>query len=154
PAPSPSRRMEQILPEKICPNAPTLARCGCMKVYRRNFLALAVAGAALALARPARAGSKPRVVAEDARGLTLAADLEHAPFPAQGAAYQDRTVFVFVPAHYTPPRDGRVSMVVHFHGHNTTAERAMAAHELREQLFDSKQNAILVVPQGPVFAAD
>jgi hypothetical protein len=47
-----------------------------------------------------------------------------------------------------------VSVVVHFHGHNTSAERAMEAHELREQLFDSKQNAILVAPQGPLLAAD
>jgi hypothetical protein len=120
-----------------------------MKVHRRSFLALA---AALALTRSAKAAK--RVVSEDERGVTLAEELEHAPFPAPGAPYQDRTVFVFIPQHFVPPRDGRVSMVVHFHGHNTTAERAMAAHELREQLYDSKQNAILVVPQGPVFAAD
>jgi hypothetical protein len=45
-------------------------------------------------------------------------------------------------------------MLVHFHGHNSTAERAMVAHELREQLFDSKQNAILVVPELAVLAPD
>jgi hypothetical protein len=86
--------------------------------------------------------------------VTLALELDHAPYPAPAGAYQDRTVMVFVPHHHRAPRDGRISMVVHFHGHNTTAERAMAAHELREQLFDSKQNAILLVPQGPVLAAD
>jgi hypothetical protein len=43
---------------------------------------------------------------------------------------------------------------VHFHGHNTTAERALVAHDLREQLADSKQNALLVVPQLAVIAAD
>jgi hypothetical protein len=47
-----------------------------------------------------------------------------------------------------------VSFVVHFHGHNTTAERATTAHQLREQLFESKQNAILVVPQLAVMAPD
>jgi hypothetical protein len=124
-----------------------------MKVVRRHFLALAAFGA-LAVTRPAWASSKVRIVGDDARGITLAVDLDNAPFPAPGAPYQDRTVFVFIPEYFPPPRDGKVSMVVHFHGHNTTAERAMAAHELREQLYDSKQNAILVVPQGPVFAPD
>jgi hypothetical protein len=95
-----------------------------------------------------------RVVATDPRGVTLAMELDHAPFPAPSAAYQDRTVFAFVPVHHRVGRDNRVSAVVHFHGHNTTAERALAAHELREQLFESKQNAILLVPQGPVLAAD
>jgi hypothetical protein len=40
------------------------------------------------------------------------------------------------------------------HGHTTTAERAMVAHQLREQIADSKQNALLVVPQLAVMAAD
>jgi hypothetical protein len=86
--------------------------------------------------------------------VTLALDLDHAPFPAPGSPYQDRTVFAFVPRHHRVGRDSRVSVVVHFHGHNTTAERALVAHELREQLFESKQNAILLVPQGPVLAPD
>jgi hypothetical protein len=125
-----------------------------MKVDRRHFLGLAASGVALALGRPARAASKVRARTSDARGTTLALELENAPFPAPGAPYQDRTVFVFVPEHYAPPRDERVSVIVHFHGHNTTAERAMMVHELREQLYDSKQNAILAVPQGPLVAAD
>lgn len=125
-----------------------------VSVSRRAFLG-GLSAAALALAtRPARAASRVRQVASDENGTTLALDLDHAPFPAGGAAYQDRTVFAFVPKHHRTARDGRVSVVVHFHGHNTTAERAIAAHELREQLADSKQNAILLVPQGPVMAAD
>ena len=129
-------------------------------VSRRAFLGgLAASLVAVAVARPARAagaGAPPRIraITSDERGTTLTLDLDHAPFPAAGASYQDRTVFAFVPRHHRAPRDGRISMVVHFHGHNTTAERAMAAHELREQLFDSKQNAILLVPQGPVMAQD
>ena len=74
--------------------------------------------------------------------------------PAPGRGYRDDTVIVFVPAHYRFRDDEGVAALVHFHGHNTTAERAMVAHELREQLVDSKQNAILVVPQLAVFAAD
>jgi hypothetical protein len=81
-------------------------------------------------------------------------ELEHAPFPAAGSAYRDATVLAFVPRHFRPSRDGCVSVVVHFHGHNTTAERAMNAHQLREQLFDSKQNAILLVPEIAVMAPD
>src|SRR5262249_11739444 len=50
--------------------------------------------------------------------------------------------------------DEGVATLVHFHGHSTTAERAMVAHQLREQVADSKQNAILVVPQLAVMAAD
>ncbi|MGH7439809.1 MAG: hypothetical protein ACRENE_29325, partial [Polyangiaceae bacterium] len=47
-----------------------------------------------------------------------------------------------------------VAALVHFHGHNNTAETAMTRHELREQLADSRQNAILIVPQLAVMAAD
>jgi hypothetical protein len=86
--------------------------------------------------------------------VTLALELDHAPFPSAGAPYEDRSVFAFVPSYHRVGRGHGVSIVTHFHGHNTTAERALVAHELREQLFDSKQNAVLLVPQGPVLAAD
>ncbi len=90
----------------------------------------------------------------DARGTTLALALDSAPFPAPGAGYADDTVLVFVPAHYRFRAEEGVAVLVHFHGHSTTAERAMAAHELREQLADSRQNALLVVPQLATNAAD
>jgi hypothetical protein len=93
-------------------------------------------------------------VAVDARGVTATLELEDAPFPAGGGGYADPTVLVFVPHHHRVGRDATVSTVVHFHGHNTTAERAFVAHQLAEQLFESKQNAILVVPQLAVMAAD
>ena len=63
-------------------------------------------------------------------------------------------MIVFVPASYSYREEEGVAALVHFHGHRTTAERAMVAHELREQLADSKQNAILVVPQLAVMASD
>jgi hypothetical protein len=85
-------------------------------------------------------------------GTTLELLLASAPFPDVGSGYRDSTVLVFVPLHYRPGR--ALDLVVHFHGHNTTARSAIAAHQLREQLWDSKQNAILVVPQGPVESAD
>jgi hypothetical protein len=93
----------------------------------------------------------------DERGTTLVLGLDHAPFPAPGGAYRDDSVLVFVPSHYRYTEDDEddgVAALVHFHGHNTTAEHATAAHQLREQLHDSRQNAILVVPQLAVSSAD
>lgn len=105
-------------------------------------------------APPPRAGSRVARVTSDERGVTLVLELASAPFPAPGAWHRDPTVIVFVPRHHRPGQGGATGFVVHFHGHNTTAERAMVAHQLREQLFDSKQNAILVVPQLAVMAPD
>ena len=126
-------------------------------MQRRAFLlGVAAVAAAVTLAPAAEAASRNKVkdVRVDHRGVTLTLALDASPFPAPGAPYTDPTTLVFVPRHYRLPRSGAIDMVVHFHGHNTNAARAMRAHELREQLFDSKQNAILVVPQGPVLAAD
>jgi hypothetical protein len=125
-------------------------------MHRRTFLAALASAPLLAWARSARAQAAPRLldVARDARGTTLALGLEHAPFPAPGAGYRDDTVIVFVPAHYRWRAEDGVAALVHFHGHNSTAERAMAAHQLREQLADSRQNALLVVPQLAVMSAD
>lgn len=47
-----------------------------------------------------------------------------------------------------------IDYVVHFHGHSNTVRKAMRNHKLREQFSLSLQNAILVVPQGPVNTVD
>jgi hypothetical protein len=122
-------------------------------ISRRTLL---TGTAALLLGKVARAESAIKLVKSERSelGTTLRLELPHAPFPAPGAAYTDSTVFVFVPAHLRASREGATSVVVHFHGHNTTAERALDTHRLREQLADSKQDAILVVPQGAVMAPD
>lgn len=113
-------------------------------------------GAPAAPIAPPAAPANPRIVkiSNDARGVTVTLDLAHAPFPAQGSWHQDSTVIAFIPHHHRVARDASVSVVVHFHGHHTTAERAITAHQLKEQLFESKQNAILLVPQLAVMAAD
>jgi hypothetical protein len=134
-------------------------------ISRRAMLALAASLGLTVFARRAdadatssAAGSKitSRVtrVSSDERGVTLILELEHAPFPAPGSWYRDPTVLVFVPRHHRPGPGGAIHFVVHFHGHNSTAERATLAHQLREQLHDSKQNAILVVPELAVLAPD
>jgi hypothetical protein len=113
---------------------------------------MAMAASIAMVAPVARAASHVRSVAHDERGVTLMLELEHAPFPAPGSWHRDSTVLVFVPRHFRPA--GPVSFLVHFHGHNSTVERATVAHQLREQLYDSKQNAILVVPELAVMAPD
>jgi len=94
-----------------------------------------------------------RDIVMGARGATIYLEMEHGPFPHRGSSYSDNTTIVYVPYHFRL-RDDRIDTVMHFHGHRTTAEQAMRDHELREQLLDSLQNAILVMPQGPVRAAD
>ena len=129
-------------------------------MVRRDFLrwlALGVAGAGTLVA-PREAAAAPRKKVREIQagdqGTTLLLELDAAPFPCPGTPYEDATVLVFVPSHYRAPADGAVDMVVHFHGHNSTTEAAVKAHALREQLFESKQNAVLVAPQGPVNAVD
>lgn len=137
------------------------------RLSRRSFLAGTVATLSLvmttrAVAAPPAQGASPqappasRVVRIDAstQGTTITLELANAPFPAPGSWWRDPTVIVFVPKHHRVARDESVSAVVHFHGHNSSADRAIVAHQLREQLFDSKQNAILVVPQLAVRAPD
>jgi hypothetical protein len=125
-------------------------------MHRRDVLAAMAAAGVFSIVRPslAQASTRLRSIARDARGTTLVLALDHAPFPAGGAGYRDDSVLVFVPAHYRYQEEEGVAVLAHFHGHNTTAERAAAAHQLREQLADSRQNAILVVPQLAVDAAD
>jgi hypothetical protein len=125
-------------------------------MYRRTFLAAFGALSIQSLVRSARAqpSTRLRSLSRDACGTTLSLALDHSPFPCPGSPYRDDTTLVFVPGHYRYRSGEGVATLVHFHGHSTTAERAIASHELREQLSDSRQNAILVVPQLAVFAAD
>ncbi len=127
-------------------------------MHRRNLLAALAVAPLLSFARAGRAQpssrAKVKSLARDEYGTTIWLGLDHAPFPVAGSSYRDDTVIVFVPAHYRFRRGEDVATLVHLHGHNTTAERAMTAHELRQQLADSRQNALLVVPQLAVDAAD
>ncbi len=51
---------------------------------------------------------------------------------------------VFVPSHYR--NTGNWDALVHFHGHSCSMEYALKGYELREQLSESKQNVILIIP--------
>jgi hypothetical protein len=124
---------------------------------RRAVLAVLAKTSLLSAASFAQSGladARPRLKSQvrDALGTTLVLGVPQAPFA--GIGHGDDTVIVFVPDKYRFRAEEGVSALVHFHGHNSSAERALAAHALREQLVDSRQNAILVVPQLALFAAD
>lgn len=86
-------------------------------------------------------------VSRGARGVTIHLELKNSPFPAPGNAPRDATVLAFVSHRYRAPEDGKVAVVVHFHGLNGSVDQAVEKHQLREQFHDSKQNAILLVPE-------
>jgi hypothetical protein len=118
------------------------------------FLSLTSARSAQGSAQSAQAPGRARLKmqARDELGTTLVLGLPQAPFA--GVGHGDDTVIVFVPQRFRFQAEEGVSVVVHFHGHNSSAERAIAAHALREQLVDSRQNAVLIVPQLALLAAD
>ena len=129
---------------------------------RRRFLSTLGAAGGLALGAPllwipSEAGAEDRArvqrISRGKRGTTIYLRLQNGPFPAPGKRFQDNTTIVFVPHHYRVMDDYTMDLLVHFHGHNTTAARAMEQQQLREQFHDSKQNAVLVMPQGPTNAA-
>jgi len=131
-------------------------------MLRREALG-ALAGAGLSSLLPATAlglqlasseKTSIRAAEEGAHGTTFTLKARNAPYPCAGGAYSDATVLVFVPTHYRLPGSRKVDMVLHFHGHLTSVTRAMSGHRLREQLRRSRQNALLVVPQGPTMATD
>lgn len=128
---------------------------------RRTFLqstATAVAvsqvlgpGVASAKARPV---GKLIAVERNRLGTTLQLELSTAPYPhSSRKEWTDSTVWVYVPKHLRIKERPGLEVILHLHGHRDTAERAMKRHRLRAQLYDSRQNAILVVPQGPVKAS-
>ena len=88
-----------------------------------------------------------------ARGVTLHLELVNNPFPVPGSPQRDATMLAFVPHHYRAAEDGTVATVVHFHGYSSDVDAAVEKHQLREQLHESKQNAILLVPEVVANAA-
>jgi len=129
-----------------------------MPVTRRDFLRGLAATALLSplTASEALAVGTGKLVSakRNNRGTTLELQLNTAPFPhAKSPEWTDNTVWVFVPKHFRVKDKRGLDMILHFHGHRDTAAKAMKRHRLREQLQTSRQNAILVVPQGPVNAS-
>jgi len=102
-----------------------------------------------------------------AQGEWILIHLATAPFPhpkrAAGHEYKDRlyptqehysdnTVAIFVPKGFQ--ERGAVDFVIYFHGWKANVANVLARHKLIEQLVESRRNAVLVVPQGPLNAPD
>ncbi|MEO7299081.1 MAG: hypothetical protein ABI042_10965 [Verrucomicrobiota bacterium] len=100
-------------------------------------------------------------------GQLVLTNLNSAPFPhparEKGYAYKsesftaeknyhDNTVAIFIPKEMTNARTA--DFVIHFHGWRNSVTNVLRHYELIEQLAASGRKAILVVPQGPLNAAD
>ena len=85
-------------------------------------------------------------------GIYALVDLPSAPFPDGTATYNDSTVMIALPSGYAD--NGDIGTVAHLHGHNATVAEVVSTQYLREQFKLSARNAMLLVPQGPVEAAD
>ncbi|MBM4353324.1 MAG: hypothetical protein FJ109_05920 [Deltaproteobacteria bacterium] len=73
---------------------------------------------------------------------------------AQFSCYSEKQWKKLKKQGYGVRRVDAVDYVVHFHGHSNTVAKTFANHKLREQFSLSLQNAVLVVPQGPVNVVD
>ena len=113
------------------------------------------------------ASALPQVL-QVAGGRTFVVPLASAPYPhasrAGGRTYQGKlydaathyansNVGIFVPDGWHP-ENGAVDAIVHFYGWNHDIAATFSTYRLREQLVQSKRNAILIVPEGPTYAPD
>jgi hypothetical protein len=89
---------------------------------------------------------------DDEWGTYTIVDLPSAPFPDGHASYTDASVMIGLPA--TWDDNGELAVVTHLHGHNATIEEVDEEQYLRAQFSLSGRNAIFILPQGPVEAAD
>ncbi|NQU26869.1 MAG: hypothetical protein HQ528_01130 [Candidatus Marinimicrobia bacterium] len=93
--------------------------------------------------------------------------MEHAPYPDTSRVdgytrkdefypaaihYNDQSVAIFVPAGFRPEKS--VDLLFYFHGHNNNIRKSLDKFSLREMVFASGKNLILVFPQGPKDARD
>lgn len=89
---------------------------------------------------------------EDEWGFRTTVPMPSAPFPDGSASYDDPSVLIFYP-HGLSDR-GNLGVVTHLHGHNATIAEVEADQHLAEQLAISGRDAVFILPQGPVEAAD
>ncbi|MFT5431360.1 MAG: hypothetical protein ACI9OJ_002055 [Myxococcota bacterium] len=88
------------------------------------------------------------------RGTLVTLWLDTAPFPAETGPYTDSTVLVWIPDHYRGLRGPDVDILLHFHGHSSTAARALKLTRVAQQLEASGRFAVLVLPQLALEARD
>jgi len=100
-------------------------------------------------------------------GLTAIFPMANAPYPhasrengftigdrtfPRDPHYIDNSVALFIPNDYRPAEP--VDLLFYFHGHDNNLRKALAQYKLREQVAASRQNVILVFPEGPKDAID
>lgn len=100
------------------------------------------------------AGSLSRVDAAPTNdgSQTVFMHLASAPYPHKSRHYTDNTVAVCIPPNYR--QSDSVDFIVHFHGWHNSVAHLLPEYRLPQQLDASGLNAILIVPQGPLNAAD
>jgi len=85
-------------------------------------------------------------------GISIIMGIPSAPFPHSSATYTDDSVMVVVPEGLR--EDAAFDVVMHIHGFNCTISTTIPAVYLAEQFLMSGRNAVFIIPQGPVNAAD
>jgi hypothetical protein len=68
-------------------------------------------------------------------------------------SYSNSNVGIFVPDAWSP-QHGAIDAIVHFYGWRHDIAATFSTYRVREQLLESKRNAILIVPEGPTNAPD
>jgi len=66
--------------------------------------------------------------------------------------YQDNSVGILIPSGYQ--KGEKVDLLVHFHGWDNNVAHEIEQFDFRSQLFESRKNVIMVLPQGPRNASD
>jgi beta-lactamase class A len=67
--------------------------------------------------------------------------------------YADSSIIVCIPKGFVPTAEG-TNVIVHFHGHMNDNLGVLEHYGMPGAINETKTNAILVLPQGPVFARD
>lgn len=146
-------------------SVPSLPKDGCR--YAGNSVAMDRADFLVSSAAAIASAALPQAQ-QTAGGRTFIVPFASAPYPhpsrANGHTYQgrlydaathynDARVGIFVPDGWHP-ENGAIDAIVHFYGWNHDVGSALSIYRLREQLVESKRNAILIVPTGPADAPD
>ncbi len=95
-------------------------------------------------------------------GRWTVVQLQHTPFPhgkQQSAPFDNRDVYIFIPKGYRP--HAQTDLIIEHHGHraiinpqNTIKPSYVEKHRQDYQLFESRKNAILVIPQAAYNASN
>jgi hypothetical protein len=101
-------------------------------------------------------------------GKTFIVPFASAPYPHQSRAnghtydgkfydaatyYSNANVGIFVPDGWSP-ENRAIDAIVHFYGWRHDIAATFSTYRIREQLLESRRNAILIVPEGPTNAPD